>query len=92
MKEIDFTKPLAHLENNELSQYFFDENAMHFTKQCKQVLDHLLQGKKLTCDDAKDIYGIRHLPRRICTLREAGINILDKRLENRCKEYYLKFD
>lgn len=88
---INFSK-IPHFENNKESQDFYNLNEIHFNKQCTQVLIHLLNGKTITCDEAKDLFGIRHLPRRICTIRQANINVLDRRLKNRCKEYYLKLD
>ena len=89
--ETDFSQ-IRHIENTKENQEFYDENEVHFNKQCKTALNHLLSGKGLTCDEARDLYGIRHLPRRICTLRESGIDVKDRRLPNRCKEYYLNLD
>ena len=45
------------------------------TPQCETVLKHLLSGGSITGVEAEQVHRVRHLPRRIADLREAGIKI-----------------
>jgi thymidylate synthase len=81
-------------ENNPESQDNLDKNKKHFSKQCKKVLELLLQGKRLTVKSAISNYDIWSLPRRILDLRENGVNICDewvedKHGESKIKQYFL---
>ncbi|MGB0405237.1 MAG: helix-turn-helix domain-containing protein [Fusobacterium sp.] len=79
-----------HIENNMESQEYLENNLSKFNNQCRIVLKALLNGERLTCATALIKYHIGHLPRRICTLRKAGVNILDQRKPGGFKEYYLE--
>ncbi len=76
------TFPIHERENNEESQAHLDDNRQHFSNQCRQVYEWLKTGKTLTCKEAMNLMDIYHLPRRICDLREGGINIQSKKAGN----------
>lgn len=78
-----------HIENNMESQEYLNDNIDKFNNQCRIVLKALLRGEKLTCATALIKYSIGHLPRRICTLRQFGVEVLDRRKSGGFKEYYL---
>lgn len=84
----DFTSAAIHKENNRESQTYLEDNAEHFGKQDRDVYNHLKRGLSINPDSAFELYGIRHLARRICTIRQI-LDVKDKRLPNGCKEYFL---
>ena len=47
-----------------------DITVMKRVTDCEAVMRHLMTGKSLTQDEAKDLYGIRRLSARIFDLRE----------------------
>lgn len=75
-QEFDFSVHL--MENSVISQIHLDENRVKFTKKCKETLDLLMSGIKLTVLEAHAVYGISSLPRRIMDLRkDNGVLISD---------------
>ena len=85
---IDFDVSL-HAENNRESQAYLEKEIIKFNNQERKVYDHLMSSKSITADQARELYGIRHVARRICSLRQAGCDVQDKRLPNGCKEYFV---
>ena len=54
---------------------------MHrLSRQCRQILAHLQQGKTITRKQAIHLYGCVNLPGRIFDLKEAGHHI-DKQMQ-----------
>lgn len=43
--------------------------------QCTHILNHFLQGKTITQDEARELYGCNRLASRILNLRETGHEI-----------------
>jgi hypothetical protein len=80
-------------ENNYQSRKHLEENRERFSAQCRQVYDLLKSGVRLTVLSAITEYGISSLPRRILDLKEAGIEIKDRWMQedgkNKYKEYYI---
>ena len=81
-------------ENNSESQENLENNKSHFTNQAKVVLNHLLNLGELTCDKANQIYGVKHLPRRIADLKANNnpYNIQSRWIgegHKRVKSYYI---
>jgi hypothetical protein len=68
--EIDWLSVPHARENNKVSQENLDANRFKFRGQAATVLTLLQKSVKLTPDLAKEIYGIRHLARRIGDLGE----------------------
>lgn len=81
-----------HLHNNKESQESFDMNIEKFNRQCKIVLEQLLTGKGINSYDAMVVLEIMHLARRIKTLRDSGIPVLDRPMGGGRKEYYMEKD
>lgn len=82
-------------ENNQESQDHLDENRKKFSNKCLQLLELLLQGKRLTVLGAANS-GISSLPRRVLDCKEAGIDIQDEWLTDNegkrtVKEYFINF-
>ena len=87
------TFPVHSRENNARSQAHLDSNRKRFSNQCQLVYDWLMTGKTLTRKEAMNLLDIRHLPRRIADLREAGIDVKDKPAGNgrgKYNVYYLQ--
>lgn len=61
------------------------------TPQAKQVLEHLLAEGTLTGAEAATVYKIRHLPRRIADLREAGWPIARELRKDRAGQRYARY-
>jgi hypothetical protein len=79
-------------ENNKDSEKILKENEYHFSKQCKEVYRHLMDGKVLTTTKALTL-GIGDLRARIRDLKKInGVQISERTLENRFKEWYMSFE
>ena len=85
--QIDFTHKK---ENNAHSEAILDKNYERLNKQCQLVLTLLKSGLELTVREAMISYGIGDLRRRICDLRQAGIDVKDTVLRGGCKQFYLE--
>jgi hypothetical protein len=83
---LDFT--VHSRENNNESQTYYEANVEHFNRQALQVWEHLKRGESISCDEARELYGIRHLPRRIADIR-TQVQVKDERMDNGCKKYFL---
>jgi hypothetical protein len=74
--KIDWTQSVHSLENNKFSQKHLDKHRQKYTGQAAIALTALQQGKRLTADYAREIYGIKHLARRIGDIGEGvGIDV-----------------
>ena len=69
-------------ENNRESENNLNENRKHFTKQAQDVFNALMNGGILTADSARERFGVRHLPRRLADIREAGFAMSDEIIPN----------
>jgi len=76
-------------ENNSHSEAILDSNYERLNKQCQLVYTLLKSGLELTVRDAMIDYGIGDLRRRVCDLRQAGIDVKDTVRKGGSKEYYL---
>lgn len=83
-------KTISHQHNNVDSQEHFDNNEEAYQNQCRRVLTVFESGKTLTVRQADREMDISHLPRRVCTLRAMGYDILSRRLAGGFVEYYLQ--
>lgn len=82
-------------ENNFDSKRNLEENRKNFSRKCLQVLELLLQGKRLTVLGAANS-GISSLPRRVLDCKEVGIDIqdewlIDKDGKRTVKQYFINF-
>jgi len=82
-------------ENNAQSEQHYTDNLPKFNGQCKTILEAMQRGERITAYDAMVAYGIGHLARRICDLREGGIDVKDEFIKDadgkttRYKVYFL---
>lgn len=76
-------------QNNRESETILIENEKRLSRQCRVLYEALLRGERLTTTDGILKYGIGDLRRRIKDLRDSGIEVKDKLIANRFKEYYL---
>lgn len=76
------TDLFSHIENNVASQQHFEENKVHFSKQCEYLYNLLMRGESITVHSGVLDHGINSVPRRILDLRNAGIKISDTFLSN----------
>lgn len=72
------TDLFTHIENNTESQTHFEENKIHFSKQCETVLSLLMRGYEITSYSAMVEHNIGHLARRLKDLKDAGIKISER--------------
>ena len=75
---IDFTRVVHTVENNNESQNHLEENEIHFNKQCEIVYTLLKSGARLSVREAMLYHGINSLPRRIMDLKTKNIAIKDE--------------
>ena len=87
--EIDWSNIANHRENNSHSEALLNDNYERLNKQCKKVYDLLKSGHSLTVRGAVVDHNINSLPRRILDLKQAGIEIRDRIINRKYKEYYL---
>jgi len=88
--EIDFTKPLFHIENNAESQQIFEANERKFSNQCQIVYDALLRGERLTTALALIKYNIGDLRRRVKDLKDIfKVPVQSEIQKGGFKEYFL---
>jgi hypothetical protein len=80
--------PVHVRENNAISQAFIELHRFKFNGKCKTVLDRLVEGEYMTVLHAANT-GISSLPRRIKDLRDFGVVISQRKLENGTAEYYM---
>ena len=74
-----------------------DITVMKRVTDCEAVMRHLMTGKSLTQDEAKDLYGIRRLSARIFDLREEFgegqiITITKRSQGDKYAEYHWNFN
>lgn len=65
-------------ENNAESEINLESNRERFQGQCKKLYDYLMSGGRCNGDQAKELFGIRHLPRRKKDLTDQGFKISDE--------------
>ena len=84
----DFT--VHQRENNTESQTNLNENREHFSKQCKDLYNYLMTGAECNGDKAKELFGIRHLPRRYKDLKDApNCVLISDKWENGMKTLFM---
>lgn len=89
MIHIEFEGISLHKENNKQSEEILTDNHKRLSNQCRVVYDALKAGVKLTVKDAMIDYNIGDLRRRVCDLRQHGVDIKDNILKGGVKEFYL---
>ena len=66
-------------------------NTKALSPQASQVLDHLRNAGSITGVEAAAVLKVRHLPRRIADLREAGFSILSERKHDTQGQRYVRY-
>ncbi len=89
VNQIEFNFSVLVPQNNKTSEDILVANEKHLSKQCKILFEALKRGERLTTTDGLLKYGIGDLRRRIKDLRDNGIQVRDRLIENRYKEYFL---
>lgn len=91
---LDFTRLDHGKENNAQSERHYEANLDRFTSHCRNILERLLKGERLTTARQME-YGTGDLRARIRDLRNAGIPVQDDFIKTedgkrtRFKYYYL---
>lgn len=80
---------MNHRHNNQASQQQYDNNKEHYLSQVNKVKNLLLSGEVLTTKKALVKYDIGDLRRRVKDLRDNNIDVRDRLIEGRFKEYYI---
>lgn len=62
------------------------------TPQAQTVLTHLANHGPITGVEAEQVYRIRHLPRRIADLREAGFHITSHQCKDATNQRYVRYE
>ncbi len=92
--QLDISFPIHRRENNIESQAHLEENEIHFSEQCKRVLQILRTGIRLTRISAATEYKIMSLERRVADINQGNEIIkkswvTDETGKKLFKEYYL---
>lgn len=86
---LDFNNIVHIRENNAHSEAILDANYDKLNKQC-QLVYFLLKQTRLTVREAMVSYNIGDLRRRVCDLRQAGIEVKDNILPGGSKEFFIE--
>jgi len=76
-------------ENNRETQAILEANSDHLESQCKKLLRILKSGKRVTTKQLVKEFDISDPRRRIKDLRDSGVEIKDRIIGGRNKEYFL---
>lgn len=72
MKQLDL---FVHAHEPSITQEHLNDNRTRFSKQCQDVLDHLLLCGSIQQNEARVMYNITRLASRIHDLKSSGIDI-----------------
>lgn len=70
---IDF--PVHVCESNRESEGYLESNKKRIVSNCRRLIELLMAGERLTCNEMYSKYGIGDGRRRICDLKEAEIRV-----------------
>lgn len=89
MKQSEFDFNVLINQNNQESENILLANEKHLAGQCKTLFEALKRGERLTTADGLLKYHIGDLRSTVRHLRNAGIEVKDRLLNGRFKEYFL---